>query len=293
MKSKQVWRAIEAAIGSSFIIEKRVRLAGGSINSAFRIEGGNRAFFVKLNRAELRDMFAAEFEGLLEMATTETVRVPEPIACGADAETAFLILESLNLNSSNTGSEHILGAQLAAMHNKAQSGFGWIRDNTIGSTLQKNPSSQDWIAFWRDQRLGFQLQLAEKNGAGSALLDCGLRLCEGFHALFESYTPSPALLHGDLWAGNAAADGTGQPVIFDPACYYGDRECDIAMTELFGGFGTAFYRAYNATWPMDAGYRVRKTLYNLYHVLNHFNLFGGGYQRQAETMIRTLLAEFA
>ncbi|MEA3153876.1 MAG: hypothetical protein QOK44_1465, partial [Betaproteobacteria bacterium] len=110
-------------------------------------------------------------------------------------------------------------------------------------------------------------------------------------AFFESYTPAPSLLHGDLWSGNAACDATGVPVIFDPAVYYGDREADIAMTELFGGFSSTFYAAYRDAYPLDAGNAVRKDLYNLYHVLNHLNLFGGGYLRQAERMIDCLLAQ--
>jgi len=120
----------------------------------------------------------------------------------------------------------------------------------------------------------------------------GQLLLAGLDAFFTSYQPQPCLLHGDLWGGNAAADEAGQPVIFDPACYYGDRETDIAMTELFGGFGADFYAAYNEVYALDPGYRFRKTLYNLYHVLNHVNLFGGGYLGQAERAVASLLAEF-
>lgn len=291
MHDNQLWKAIETAIGSDFRIEKRTPLAGGSINSAFRIEGGNRAFFVKLNRAERLDMFEAESAGLREIAATSTVRAPEPIACGATNSASFLILELLILKSPTARSDSMLGGQLAAMHRIAQSGFGWSRNNTIGSTPQPNDPSGDWIDFWRQHRLTFQLEQARKNGCRQSLLDRGAVLCEKFPALFDGYVPAASLLHGDLWAGNAAADPSEQPVIFDPACYYGDRECDIAMSELFGGFGKEFYQAYHRAWPLDPGYRVRKTLYNLYHVLNHFNLFGGGYQRQADAMIQALLSE--
>ncbi|MCI0654570.1 MAG: fructosamine kinase family protein [Methylococcaceae bacterium] len=291
MNDHEVWTAIEAAIGPDFRITKRTSVAGGSINSASRIEGGKRAFFVKLNRAERFEMFEAESAGLREIAATATLRVPEPIACGVENGASFLILELLVLKAPSTRSDRILGEQLAAMHGKPQSSFGWARDNTIGSTLQPNPRSDHWIDFWRDHRLAFQLELARKNGCRSSLLERGARLCEKFQGLFDGYTPAPSLLHGDLWAGNAAADASDRPVIFDPACYYGDRESDIAMSELFGGFGKEFYQAYREAWPIDPGYRVRKTLYNLYHVLNHFNLFGGGYQSQADAMIQTLLAE--
>ncbi|MGH8550969.1 MAG: fructosamine kinase family protein [Methylococcales bacterium] len=291
MKDSEVWKVIEATIGSDFRIQKRTPLAGGSINSASRIEGGNRAYFVKLNRSELVDMFEAESEGLREIAATATVRVPEPIAFGVENGAAFLILQFLTLKSSTARSDRVLGEQLAAMHGIPQSDFGWVRDNTIGLTLQANDRSDRWIDFWRDHRLAFQLELARKNGCQPSLLDRGALLCEKLQGLFDGYTPAPSLLHGDLWAGNTAADESERPVIFDPACYYGDRECDIAMSELFGGFGKEFYKAYHEVWPIDPGYRIRKTLYNLYHVLNHFNLFGGAYQRQADTMIQFLLAE--
>ena len=291
MNDSDVWKGIEEKIGSGFKIERRTSLSGGSINSASRIEGGNREFFVKINQAGRLNMFEAESEGLREMASTGTVGVPQPVACGIRGERSFLLLESLVLKSLTAQSNRILGEQLAAMHSKPQSGFGWVRDNTIGSTLQRNNQTSDWIRFWREHRLVFQLELAETNGCQSSLIDIGVLLCEKFHLFFEDYSPVPSLLHGDLWAGNAAEDDAERPVIFDPACYYGDRECDIAMTELFGGFGEDFYRSYNEAWPLDQGYRVRKTLYNLYHILNHFNLFGGGYQGQAESMTRSLLAE--
>ncbi|MGH8558146.1 MAG: fructosamine kinase family protein [Methylococcales bacterium] len=293
MKNTDLWQAIETAIGSDFKIEKKTGLAGGSINSAFRIEGDNRSFFVKVNQTGRLDMFEAESEGLLEIAATKTVRVPAPVACGVKSGVGFLILELLALKSMSHRSDRILGEQLAAMHRKPQSAFGWTRDNTIGSTLQPNYPSDDWISFWRDHRLGFQLELARKNRCRSSLLDRGILLCGKFQALFYGHTPAPSLLHGDLWTGNAAAIESERPVIFDPACYYGDRECDIAMSELFGGFSKEFYKTYNEAWPIDPGYRARKTLYNLYHVLNHFNLFGGGYETQAETMIQKLLAELA
>lgn len=291
MDDSDVWKGIEAEIGSGFEIERRILLTGGSINSAFRIEGRNRAFFVKLNQAGRLNMFEAESEGLREMASTSTVRVPEAVASGIKGEQSYLILEYLVLRPRTARSNRILGEQLAAMHSKPQAGFGWVRDNTIGSTLQPNNPTSNWIHFWREHRLAFQLEQAETNGCPFSLTELGALLGEKIYLFFEDYCPLPSLLHGDLWAGNAAADDSGSPVIFDPACYYGDRECDIAMTELFGGFSEEFYRTYNEVWPLDSGYRVRKLLYNLYHVLNHFNLFGGGYQRQAESIIRTLLAE--
>ena len=166
-----------------------------------------------------------------------------------------------------------------------------IAENTIGSTPQHNNRHDDWVEFWRQERLGRQLQFAAGNGYGGVLQSQGEKLLERFQGFFQDYQPQASLLHGDLWGGNAAADGRGNPVMFDPACYFGDRETDIAMTELFGGFGAEFYAAYQAEYPLDAGYKVRKTLYNLYHILNHLNLFGRAYLAQANNMIEGLLAE--
>jgi fructosamine-3-kinase len=177
------------------------------------------------------------------------------------------------------------------MHRVAAARFGWHRDNTIGATPQRNDWTADWLEFFVRHRLGFQLDLAERSGHGGRWIEQGRELCEHAGAFFSGCAPQPSLLHGDLWGGNWAADASGAPVIFDPATYYGDREADLAMTHLFGGFGREFYAAYEAAWPLDHGANARRNLYNLYHVLNHLNLFGGGYRVQVERMIERLLAE--
>jgi fructosamine-3-kinase len=200
-------------------------------------------------------------------------------------------LEKIAIGLRSADSDVKLGQQLAALHQINQPYYGWQQNNTIGSTEQINNSSDDWIGFWREHRLGFQLSLAEKNGYGGSLIRSGERLSESLDCFFSNYTPQPSLLHGDLWSGNASVTNDGEPIIYDPACYYGDREADIAMTELFGGFGSNFYAAYNESYPLDSNYTIRKTLYNLYHILNHLNLFGEGYLHQAENMIDSLLAE--
>lgn len=284
-------QAIRSATGEPFTLRKTSSIGGGCINSAYCLEGDSRAYFVKLNRKELLPMFEAETEGLREIAATQTVRTPLPVCTGTSGGQAFLVMENLRLGSGRGGSDRLLGQRLAQMHQIEQAYFGWHRDNTIGSTPQPNARQNDWVGFWASQRLGFQLELAMANGNGRRLQQQGEKLLDRLPKLFASYQPKPSLLHGDLWGGNYAADETGQPVIFDPACYYGDREADLAMTELFGGFGRDFYAAYHETYPLDAGYPTRKTLYNLYHILNHLNLFGGGYLGQADNMIGQLLAE--
>jgi fructosamine-3-kinase len=266
-------------------------VGGGCINRAMRVNHGGQTYFVKLNDAAHADMFAAEARGLRELRDSRSLRVPEPLCYGADAQTAWLVLEDLALGGS--GDPAALGRGLAAMHQVTQEHFGWVLDNTIGSTPQVNTPEADWLVFWREHRLRFQLDLAARHGHGGRLRECGERLLGEFPRLFADYRPVASLLHGDLWSGNYAYTRAGEPVIFDPAVYYGDREADLAMTELFGGFGREFYAAYREAWPLDEGYAVRKTLYNLYHVLNHLNLFGGGYLSQAQGMIDRLLSELS
>ncbi|HSJ48221.1 MAG TPA: fructosamine kinase family protein [Gammaproteobacteria bacterium] len=264
-------------------------MAGGCINRAQRLECDGVAYFVKLNQAALLPMFEAEAQGLRELAGPRTLRVPQPVSWGSEGDTAWLVMEYLELGGRGSMAE--LGEGLAALHRAPQIRFGWSRDNTIGSTPQCNSPSDSWLDFWRDRRLGFQLELAARNGFGGRLQALGAELLERFPALFEGYHPVPSLLHGDLWSGNYSFTRAGEPVIFDPAPYCGDREADLAMTELFGGFGGEFYAAYQRAWPLDTGYAQRKTLYNLYHILNHANLFGGGYANQAQGMMERLLRE--
>jgi len=268
-----------------------IPVSGGDINEAYRLETGRDVFFVKKNKAELENMFRVEAEALEELHDCGIVRVPKVIEVGATEAYSYLILEYLRLRSLDAGALRRFGEQLARLHSIRQPYFGWKRNNTIGSTPQLNVPSDDWSAFWRRQRLHPQLQLLKEKGFDAELIDKGLLLAEKTELFFAGYRPQPSLLHGDLWSGNAAATESGEPVFYDPATYYGDREADIAMTQLFGGFGTGFYEAYQGTYGLDAGFDVRREMYNLYHILNHANLFGGGYARQAERMIDFLLAQ--
>jgi protein-ribulosamine 3-kinase len=285
----QIEQHISESIGEPFTIEDHAPVGGGSINRAYRVTGsGRRSYFVKTNHGSLGDMFVAEAEGLAEMARSNAIRVPFPICHGVANGESYIVLEHINFGGQSDPGE--FGKQLANMHRSTNRQFGWHIDNTIGSTPQPNGPSDDWIAFWREQRLGFQLDLAKRNGYGGNLQRKGQRLMEEVPRFFDGYTPEPSLLHGDLWSGNWDYDRAGNPVIFDPAVYYGDREADLAMTELFGSPGRAFYEAYDRAWPVDDGYRARKILYNLYHIINHLNLFGGGYGGQAESMMDRLLS---
>lgn len=264
-------------------------ISGGHINRTYRLScSPTEDYFVKLNGQGVQGLFNAESEGLTELAHSNSLRTPMPVCQGTTDGQAFLVLEYIPLQSQ--GDLAIAGTQLAQLHHNTQSSFGWHRDNHIGITPQTNSRETNWPLFWREQRLGPQLALAKHNGFGSELSARGEQLIEQLPTLLD-HAPSASLLHGDLWSGNLAYDATEQPVIFDPAVYYGDREADLAMTELFGGFGERFYAAYRECWALADGYSVRKQLYNLYHILNHLNLFGTGYLEQAKTMIDQLLAE--
>lgn len=236
-------------------------------------------------------MFAAEARGLQALAATAVVRTPTFIAQGQTSGGAFLVLEYLALRPLDQRGGAVLGAALAQLHRSTGSAYGWSEDNFIGATPQHNAIHPSWPHFFGEHRLRPQLQLARHKGMDQALATKGDALIERIGGLFIDYRPAPSLLHGDLWSGNAAQCSDGTPVVFDPACYRGDRETDLAMAELFGGFPTSFFAAYRAAWPLDPGYESRKPLYNLYHILNHFNLFGNAYLGQAQRMIDKLLAE--
>ncbi len=291
MLSPDICRHITAATGRPFRVRREREVAGGCINRTLIVDGDAGRYFVKLNRPALADMFEAEAAGLEEIRKSDTVRSPRPLCWGATEDASYLVLQHVTLRAGTGASQRRLGEQLANLHRCTRPCFGWDRNNTIGATPQVNTQTQDWVVFWRRHRLGFQLELAARNGYHGTLQRQGDRLLQKLEAFFDSYRPLPSLLHGDLWGGNFAMDDEGNPVIYDPAVYYGDRETDIAMTELFGGFGDAFYNAYRNAWPLDNNYKLRKRLYNLYHVLNHLNLFGAGYQAQAESLIQSLSAE--
>jgi fructosamine-3-kinase len=289
------WTGIADAIGAAtqqpFVADSVQAVGGGSIHAAWRIGDGRREFFVKTGEPQTNAMFIAEAAGLQALAATGTVRTPAIVVGGASDSTAFLVLEALDLVPLDRESGARLGEALARMHRITGDSYGWPGDNFIGATPQLNAAHPSWAHFFGDRRLRPQLQRALANGMDKALVNKGIGIIERLGGIFLEYRPQPSLLHGDLWSGNAGALADGTPALFDPACYRGDRETDIAMAELFGGFPTSFFAAYRAAWPLDSDYERRKPLYNLYHVLNHYNLFGGAYLGQAQRMIERLLAE--
>ncbi len=286
------WQSLAATLARQLQLPggdiQTVSVHGGDINQAFRLECGVHKYFVKVNRAELLSMFVAEKAGLDAIRRSQTIRVPEVFLTGHQDNYAYIVMEYIEFSGQADAGQ--LATAIAAMHCCFGEQFGFECDNTIGSTPQHNTFNSHWIDFWRQHRLGFQLELAQRNGIDAGLIDAGNRLAENLWKFFRTYHPRASLLHGDLWSGNQGADLDGNPVIYDPACYYGDHETDLAMMELFGHPGAHFFSRYNDHFPIDSGYAERRELYNLYHVLNHANLFGGGYAAQAQRTIERLLA---
>lgn len=259
---------------------------------AFRVSGPGIALFVKTARQAARlDAEAAGLAALHGVLDPEAVRLPAVHASGRLDDGAWLALSWLELIEADARSDRTLGHVLAALHQAQATSFGWDADNFIGGMPQHNPRTGSAVEFLREARLGPQLAWASERGAPAELIDSGARLLDKLDNFYTDYRPVPSLLHGDLWSGNRAAVTDGLPALYDPAVHYGDREADLAMSELFGGFASDFYLAYDEVWPRDPGYAVRRDLHQLYHVLNHFNLFSGGYAQQALRLIRRLLAQ--
>ena len=274
--------ALETSIGA---IRSITPVGGGDINAAARVETPDARYFVKWNFHPRPRMFEAEARGLNLLAAAAALRVPRVVA--VIDQPAALVLDWIDLGSNKSAAAEALGRGLAQQHRSTAPAYGLDHDNYIGSTPQRNTPARSWIEFYRDQRLGAQRALAQQNGHLRAdrarRLD---RVMERLDQWIDDATASPALLHGDLWGGNYLIDAQGNPVLIDPAVYYGDREAEIAFTELFGGFGARFYAAYHETWPLERGYADRRDLYNLYHLLNHLNLFGEGYGGSVDAILR-------
>ena len=294
-----MWQKILAQItqvtGRNLRVIGQKSIGSGCINQSYALQTDLQTYFVKLNHASLEEMFIAEALGLQQMQKTWTIRVPQVICHGIADNQAYLVLEWLDL--SNSAANHsqnwqLMGAKLAAMHQfpvidlGLKNSFGWTKNNTIGSTTQLNPWTESWTDFFAQHRIGYQLQLAIQKGGNFPATQ---QVIEAVSLALASHYPRPSLVHGDLWGGNAAVTNHGEPVIFDPAVYIGDREVDLAMTKLFGGFPREFYQEYQRVFPLTPGYETREVVYNLYHILNHFNLFGGSYQSQANQMIQKII----
>ena len=282
---KEIANHISETKGILFQVLEANPIRGGCINETYQIKDENQCYFVKLNNKNTLAILAAEAEGLREIAATKTIRVPSPICLGTSNHKAYLVLEYISFINSKSISQAQLGKHLAKLHAIPQKNFGWHRNNHIGTNTQLNPANENWPEFFRKNRIEFQIELAKTNGFQFNRTEFLLKKIDDF---FIDYTPKPAFLHGDLWNGNFAFDDKGTPFIFDPANYYGDREAEFGLTEMFGGFSSDFWKGYESVLPLDPGFSKRKGLYRLYHTLNHLNLFGSGYANSAKQLINEL-----
>ena len=288
--------SLSQALGQATQLQAWQAVSGGSIHQAWHVTSDNdQHFFIKTNQHNKLHTLEAEALGLealgKHISANNPLRIPAVYTCGNNDEYSWLVLEHIAFGRSSSKSQEALGAGLAMLHQQTSEQFGFAADNVIGESLQTNAWTNNWIDFWREQRLGTQFKLAKQHGFYPHIEAEAEQLLELIPALLQGHQPSPSLLHGDLWGGNAACDTDGNPVIFDPAVYYGDRECDLAMTTLFGGFSPEFYAAYNHVYPLEHGYQQRQKLYNLYHILNHANLFGSAYIMQSKSMMQQLIRQ--
>jgi len=286
----RIEEAITAATGEAARFAASRSVTGGCINDSrvVTLEDG-REYFLKLNSgtAQTPGFFEAEFEALSLLAEPGSIRVPQPLAFDDE----FIVIEAFREGVPAADWQERMGRQLAELHMATRcERYGFERDNYLGTTLQPNDWANDWVVFWREQRLGWQLhQFARKTSTEDPLLVLGDRLLARLDDLIGGMDEPAVLLHGDLWSGNAAADEHGEPIIFDPASYYGRREAELGMMHLFGGFGPRCEAAYNETWPLAADADRRIALYRLYHELNHLNLFGRSYYQGCIATMESLL----
>ena len=282
--------AISSGTGQSAQFAKTDIAHGGCINDSHivtLIDG--RQYFVKTHphANTFPGLFETEFKALTLLDEPEAIHVPKPVVYAED----FIVMEVFHEGSPAKDWQEQMGRSLASLHSATKKEqYGFVRDNYLGTTVQINKWCDNWLTFWREQRLGWQLKLfSEKTNKDDALLKAGEQLMNKLDDLLGDIDEPAVLLHGDLWSGNAAANEKGEPVIFDPASYYGHREAEIGMMRLFGGFGPRCEAAYQEVWPLEKGSEERISLYRLYHELNHLNLFGRSYYQTCLSTIYSLL----
>lgn len=263
-------------------------ISGGDIADASLLQAADARIFLKTLPLEGAGLLSAEADGLQALAATGEVRVPKFIQRGIHGNFAWLALEYLEMDQRSKRADERLGRELAAMHRHSAEEFGWHRSNYIGRTPQTNTRVDNWTVFFAAHRLGPQFDRLRRRLPGQGWNHRKREITVAWQEVSAGHEPPPSLIHGDLWRGNAAALAEDTPVIFDPSVHYADRECDLAMAHLFDGFDEAFYRAYEAAWPLPAGFQARRLFYKLYHMLNHANLFGGPYVEAAEQLCRRI-----
>lgn len=283
----QLETSFKSDFGSSFVIHEAIPVSGGDINLAFHLDTNQGQYFVKLNTPDKIDLFRAERDGLTELAKCDAFVVPEPISLGTNANAAFLCLSFLEL--ADELDDQRLGEAVAELHSPLGQKFGWLSNNFIGSNVQHNDWSDDWPEFFWSKRL--EPQLLQMLEATSSFPESALEpLKIAILSILQGRGYSASLVHGDLWNGNVSMTKDGKPCIYDPAIYWGHSETDLAMARLFGGFREEFYDAYSAIRPSEEGEDERILVYQLYHLLNHYNLFGASYLEQCTKQIGKIMA---
>lgn len=259
-------------------------VGGGCVAQTYRVKTAeNNSYFVKKGMQNSNALLC-EANGLRALAATQSVCVPQVIFVDED----LLVLEYISSGIQEPDFFENFGEQLALMHKNTATYFGFFEDNFIGNTLQINTQTPSWEIFYIEYRLRYQLDLLKSKGLLTKILSVfNLNLEEIVTEVLAGSEEPPALLHGDLWSGNYMANEQGSPCIFDPAVYYGHREAELAMTQLFGGFPSTFYRSYEKAYPLKQGWEKRQALYKLYHILNHINLFGSSYLQSAESIVKS------
>lgn len=283
-----MWHFISEKISDNihqdFICDDIREVNGGDTHRAYKISDGRKRFFVKVDHESAQSNFAAEAQSLTLLQQAADVKIPKVICTGVANQSSYLVLEHINLSDGENNDWYEMGKQLAKLHLHTEQHYGCHFNNFIGKTQQINPWTDDWASFFSDFRIGKLLQLMAKKGIQFVDID---RATEQIYTHLKGYQPKASLLHGDLWRGNVAFFNHA-PVIFDPASYFGDRETDLAMTELFGTFPQSFYQGYEAIWPLSDGYQQRKPIYQLYHILNHALMFGGHYLDSAKATLQNI-----
>ena len=289
--TQQVEQSLSEKLGEDVKVLSSGTLGGGCINNASKLETTKGNFFLKWNSDSEKNMFLREAESLQELriAAKSELVVPEVFAAKEIDETpGFLVLEMLDSDSPSSDTDEILGRGLATIHLHAAEKFGFHNNNYCGSTLQDNSWKKSWVEFFRDNRLRFLLNLIQQERPlSSSQTKVYDKLLEKIPVLIPDDS-EPVLIHGDLWSGNYMLTSNG-PALIDPASYYANREMEMGIMTMFGGFSQQFYSAYNEVNPLPAEWRDRNRLYQLYHVLNHYYLFGGGYGQQALSIARSYI----
>lgn len=279
--------ALSDAVGAA--VTSVAAVGGGCIANACRVETEARSYFLKWGRGDVAETFPAEAAGLKTLAAADSpLVVPEVIARqpASDETPAFLVTEWINSGRKGLHFWSSFGKGLAALHEHTGDQYGFDRDNFIGRLPQKNASARTWPRFFRTQRLVPQVDMARERGRWQAEWDAPIETLYRRLPDLLPAQPDRSVLHGDLWSGNFMVTAIGDVALVDPAVYYGHRETDLAMTELFGGFDEAFYTAYREAYPLEPGYEERRDIYNLYHLINHLNHFGGRYASSVDATLR-------